>query len=72
MLDFQTAGGGNGFNLLRHGELQNAVSVLGLNAVHVHAGYVKAPAVGTVETLALDEVLLLFILVQFALGGNGI
>ena len=63
--------GGNGFNLLRHGELQNAVSVLGLNAVHVHAGHVKAPAVGTVETLALDEVLLLFILVQFALGGNG-
>ena len=71
LLDFEPSGGRYGLNLLRHGELQHAVGILCLDAINIHAGHIEATAVGTIETLALDEVLLLVFLVHLALGGDG-
>ena len=49
LLDFQPSAGGNGLNLLRHRKLQDAVSVLCLNAVDIYAGNIKASAEASIE-----------------------
>ena len=71
LLDFQSSGGWNRLDLLRHGELQNAVTVCGLNPVDIDTGDIKTAAVGAIEAFALDVVLLLLLLVKFPLGRDG-
>lgn len=63
LLDLKSAACRNNFLLLRQSEGQDAVSVACVDSIGINAGDIKAAAEGTVETLALYEVLLLVFLV---------
>ena len=54
----QSAAGGDQGGLLRHGQLQHTVAVLGFDLVYLDGGHVKASGVRTVVTLTLYVVLL--------------
>ena len=73
LLDLELAAGRDLGRLLRHGQREDAVFVLGLDAVDVDAGDVEAAGEGAVEAFALDEVLLLvlFLLLALVLGADG-
>lgn len=63
----QSAAGGDQGGLLRHGQLQHTVAVLGIDLVYLDGGHIKASGVRTVVTLTLYVVLLALLGLFFSL-----